>query len=108
NLLNGQTTFYKVTITLDPFATPQPASPNAPWNPGQTVHDAFSAALGFGQGLVSLLIWLAFFAVYLIPVALIYLLVRRILRVRAERRATPLAPVAAAQAAANPPGTPAQ
>jgi hypothetical protein len=108
NLLNGQTTFSKVTVTLDPLASPQPESPNAPWNPGQTVHDAFSAALGFGQGLVSLLIWLLFFAVYLIPVALVFLLVRRMLRVRAERRAVPLAPMAAAQSAPNPPSTPAQ
>lgn len=108
NLLNGQTTFYKVTVTLDPFAAPEPASPNAQWNPGQTVHDAFSAALGFGQGLISVLIWLAFFAIYVVPALLVFLWIRRRLRARAERRAAPLAPIVAPQSAANPPGTPAQ
>lgn len=89
NALNGQTTFYDVTIALDPVATGKPTTTpisNASWNPGQTIHDAFTTALGFGEGLVSLLIWLAFFAIYLIPAALLFLLVRRLLRTRAARR----------------------
>lgn len=104
NALNGQTTFYNVTITLDPFAMPTPPSPNAPWNPGQTIHDAFTAALGFGQGLVSVLIWLAFFAIYIVPAVVIFLLARRWLRARTARRAVPA--VAVAPAVRPTPATP--
>jgi Domain of unknown function (DUF4349) len=89
NALNGQTTFYYVAITLMPIYTPAPSTPAGPWNPGQTLHDAFTAALGFGQGLVSVLIWLAIFAVYLIPVVVIFLLVRRWTRARAARLPAP-------------------
>ena len=89
NALNGQTTYYMVTITLIPVYTPAPDSPSAPWNPGQTFHDALTAALGFGQGLVSVLIWLVIFAAYLIPVVVIFLLVRRWRRARAARRPAP-------------------
>ena len=119
NALSGQTTFYDVTVTLDPVGSPsQPTAPNAPWNPGQTIHDAFTAALGFGQGLVSVLIWLAFFALYLIPVALVFLLIRRLVRARAARRpaptyapayapaAAPLAPSAPSQPPNQPPAQP--
>lgn len=117
--LNGQTTFYTVTITLDPVggAAPTP-TPGASWNPGQTIHDAFSSALGFGQGLLSVLIWLAFFAVYLVPVVVIYLLVRRWLRRRDARRsrnavapatasyAAPMVPPITQQPPAQPPAQP--
>lgn len=106
--LNGQTTFYKVSITLDPEggATTTPRS-DASWNPGQTIHDAFTSALGFGQGLVSVLIWLAFFAVYLVPVVVIFLLVRRWLRARARRSQPAVISASAPYAAPGvPPTTP--
>ena len=104
NALNGQTTYYMVTITLVPLYTPAPDSPSAPWNPGQTFHDALSAALGFGQGLVSVLIWLATFAIYLIPVVIIFLLVRRWRRTRAAKRPAPaIAPSVAPAVAPAPP-----
>jgi ABC-type multidrug transport system fused ATPase/permease subunit len=104
NALNGQTTFYMVTITLTPVYTPAPDSPSAPWNPGQTFHDALTAALGFGQGLVSVLIWLATFAIYIIPVVVIFLLVRRWRRARAAERPAPaIAPAVASAAAPSPP-----
>lgn len=72
NALKNQTTFYMVTINLQPMGpvTPPPP-PSTPWNPGQVLHDSFSAALGLGQGLASLLIWLVAFSIYLIPVALV-------------------------------------
>ncbi|HEX5159529.1 MAG TPA: DUF4349 domain-containing protein [Ktedonobacterales bacterium] len=104
NALNGQTTFYMVTITLTPVYTPAPDSPSASWNPGQTFHDALTAALGFGQGLVSVLIWLATFAIYIIPVVVIFLLVRRWRRARAAERPAPaIAPAVASAAAPSPP-----
>jgi Domain of unknown function (DUF4349) len=72
NALKNQTTFYMVTINLQPMGpvTPPPP-PSTPWNPGQVLHDSFSAALGLGQALASLLIWLVAFSIYLIPVALV-------------------------------------
>jgi len=72
NALKNQTTFYTVTIDLQPIIPVTPPPPTStPWNLGQVLHDSWSAALGFGQGLATLLIWLAVFSIYLIPVALI-------------------------------------
>src|SRR6266567_8535447 len=73
NALKNQVTFYTVTINLQPIApvasTPPPQ--NTPWNPGQVLHDSLSAALGFGQVLFTLFIWLGVFCIYLIPAAAI-------------------------------------
>lgn len=108
NALTGQTTYYKVTIVLYPVGGPRPVTPNTngPWNPGQTIRDAFTAALGFGEGLVSLLIWLAFFAVYLVPVLLIFLLVRRIMRARAAHGLAPVVARGSAPASSTAPAAP--
>ena len=73
NALKNQVTFYTVTINLQPIApvasTPPPQ--NTPWNAGQVLHDSLSAALGFGQVLFTLFIWLGVFCIYLIPPAAI-------------------------------------
>jgi hypothetical protein len=72
NALKNQTTFYLVTIGLQPMAPVAPLPPTStPWSFGQVLHDAWSTALGFGQGLATLLIWLVVFCIYLIPVALV-------------------------------------
>jgi Domain of unknown function (DUF4349) len=72
NALKNQTTFYLVTIGLQPMAPVAPPPPTStPWSLGQVLHDAWSTALGFGQGLATLLIWLVVFCIYLIPVALV-------------------------------------
>ncbi len=71
NALKNQTTFYSVTIDLQPMAPVTPPTPTTPWNIGQVLHDSWSAALGFGQGLATLLIWLVVFSIYLIPIALL-------------------------------------
>jgi Domain of unknown function (DUF4349) len=72
NALKNQTTFYLVTIGLQPMAPVAPPPPSStPWSFGQVLHDAWSTALGFGQGLATLLIWLVVFCIYLIPVALV-------------------------------------
>ena len=70
--LKNQTTFYTVTIGLQPITpiTPPPPS-STPWNLGQVLHDSWTAALGFGQGLATLLIWLVVFSIYLVPVVLV-------------------------------------
>jgi Domain of unknown function (DUF4349) len=72
NALKNQTTFYLVTIGLQPMAPVAPPPPTStPWSFGQVLHDAWSTALGFGQGLATLLIWVVVFCIYLIPVALV-------------------------------------
>jgi hypothetical protein len=71
NALKNQTTYYTVTISLQPIAPITTPPSSTPWSLGQVLHDSWAAALGFGQGLATLLIWLLVFSVYLIPVALI-------------------------------------
>jgi hypothetical protein len=78
NVLNSQTTFYTVTIVLSPLVTtPPPRSEPTGWNIGQVFHDAFAASWSFLQWLISALIWLLAFAIYLIPVAVLAWFVRR-------------------------------
>jgi hypothetical protein len=72
NALKNQTTFYMVTIGLQPITPVTPPPPSStPWSLGQVLHDSWTVALGFGQGLATLLIWLVVFGLYLIPVALV-------------------------------------
>ena len=72
NALKNQTTFYTVTIGLQPITPITPPPPSlTPWSLGQVLHDSWTAALGFGQGLATLLIWLVIFSIYLVPVALV-------------------------------------
>ena len=70
NALKGQVTFYTVAINLQPLTTVS-STPNGPWNPGKTFQDAFTAVLAFGTGLATVLIWLALFSIYIVPVTLL-------------------------------------
>jgi hypothetical protein len=76
NSLASQITYYPVTIILQPvLTTPQPApTPTPGWSIGQPIHDAFVSSLSFSEWLLTVLIWILAFSVYLIPVALIALL----------------------------------
>jgi len=84
NALNGQTTFYTVTINLQPIAvtTPPPPPPNNAWNGLKTLQDAWSASLAFGEALATLFIWLLTFSIYIVPVAVIAWFVWQRRRVR--------------------------
>jgi hypothetical protein len=89
NALNGQTSFYTIAVNIQPsaaVATPAPA----PWSAGQIWHSALSVALAFAQVLLTLLIWLAVFSIYIIPLALVAWFVRRWRRPRGQRLAPPL------------------
>jgi hypothetical protein len=70
NALQGQVTFYTITINLQPISSVAP-TPGGTWNPLKTLQDALAAGLAFGAALVTLFIWLAVFSVYIIPVALL-------------------------------------
>ena len=88
NLLKNQTTFYTVTIGLQPIAPITPPPSSTPWSLGQVLHDSWAAALAFGQGLASLLIWVGVFSIYLIPAALVGWFIWR--RVHAKQAVTSL------------------
>jgi hypothetical protein len=76
NQLNGQTTFYTITISLQPSSTVLSPPPTA-WSPAAIWQNALGAALAFAQVLLTVLIWLAVFSVYIIPALLIVWFVRR-------------------------------
>jgi hypothetical protein len=77
NTLTSQVTFYPVTIVLQPIETAAPPPPPPGWSAGQVFQDAIASSIAFGQGLVSFLIWLLAFSVYIIPIAAIVWLIRR-------------------------------
>lgn len=91
--LDGQVSYYTIVINLQPLANVQsPTSPPTSWNFGQTFHDAFSASLGFAQGLLTFLIWLLAYSFYIIPVViLVWFLLRWRRRSLAVTRPTPTA-----------------
>ena len=95
NALNGQVTFYNVTINLSPIdvAAPVPTPTTQPgWNPGSVFHGALSVAITIGEALISLVIWLAVFSIYIVPAAILAWLGLRLKR--AYNRRTLPAPVA--------------
>lgn len=87
NQIAGQTTFYTVQILLTPLST-YVAPITQPWNPGVIFHEALSSAKTFGEGLLTLLIWLAVYAIYIVPLGVIVWLVARYMRRRGMRVAT--------------------
>ncbi len=89
NALNGQTTFYNITINLQPSEVPVAQVDTPGWSPGQVLHDAWGAALSLGQGLVTIFLWLVAFSIYLIPIVLVIWLFLRWWRTRNRPAITP-------------------
>ena len=87
NDLSGQVTFYKITINLRPIDVAAPVSQPTPqgWNPGGVFHSALSQVIAIGQALISILIWLAVYSVYIVPAAFIAWLALRWRRARQQR-----------------------
>jgi hypothetical protein len=71
NDLNNQLQFYTITITLQPLTAPAPPPTTPSWNIGQIFHDAFATSLAFAQGLLTMLIWLLAFSIYIVPLLII-------------------------------------
>ena len=89
NALNGQVTYYTVSINLQPITPASPSSsPPDAWNALQVLQDAWSASVGFGEALLTLFIWLLTFSIYIIPVAAIIWFMWQ--RRRAKRLIAPL------------------
>lgn len=101
NALKGETTFYTVTISLQPLGTALPPTPtSSPWSAVPVWQGAWTAVVGVWQVVVTLLIWLAAFSVYIIPIVIIAWLVRRWRWSRMPHHmatASPLSRAAAAQ-----------
>jgi hypothetical protein len=91
NTLTSQVTFYPVTIVLQPVETATPPPPPPGWSAGQVFQDALAASIAFGQGLVSFLIWLLAFSIYIIPIIAIVWFIRR-WRTRPHSSAMPKMP----------------
>src|SRR5258708_18623682 len=88
-VLKNETTFYTVTINLQPMAPATPPSPSPkPWNIGQVFHDSWTAALSGSEVLATFLIWLLAFCVYLVPVVIIGWFVWRRVRVKQATSST--------------------
>lgn len=73
NDLSAQVTYYKITINLRPIAVAAPVSPpqQQGWNPGGVFHSALAQVITIGQAMISILIWLAVYSVYIIPAGVI-------------------------------------
>ncbi len=86
NSLNGQITFYNISISLQPSQAA--LTPPTGWSVSTIWQNALSAAIAFAQVLATVFIWLVVFSVYIIPLALIVWFVRRWRRAQ-EQRAAP-------------------
>ncbi|MGH2482328.1 MAG: DUF4349 domain-containing protein, partial [Ktedonobacteraceae bacterium] len=76
NALKGETTFYTVTITLQPVGSALPASSTpGPWSAIPVWQGAWTAVINVWQVVMTLLIWLVAFSVYIIPIGVVAWLV---------------------------------
>ncbi|HXR65560.1 MAG TPA: DUF4349 domain-containing protein [Ktedonobacteraceae bacterium] len=78
NALKGQTTFYAITVTVQPVgsAPPPPRLPS-PWSVVPIWQGAWSSVVAVGQVLAAILVWLLAYSVYIIPVGILIWLIRK-------------------------------
>ncbi|GLV55013.1 hypothetical protein KDH_18600 [Dictyobacter sp. S3.2.2.5] len=91
-LLSGQVTFYTVNLYLQPIIpnVPAPApQTDTGWSFSSAFGGAFAASLSFGRALLTFLIWLLAFSIYVVPAVIIAWLIRRY-RVAIGRFVSPL------------------
>ena len=89
NSLNGQITFYNISISLQPSQAA--LTPSTGWSVSTIWQNALSAAIAFAQVLATVFIWLVVFSVYIIPLGLIVWFVRRWRRAQEQRGAPAVA-----------------
>ncbi|HEX7734009.1 MAG TPA: DUF4349 domain-containing protein [Ktedonobacteraceae bacterium] len=78
NALKGQTTFYPVTVIVQPVGSaPPPPAPPSPWSVIPVWQGAWSGVGAVWQVLVSILVWLFAFSVYIIPAGILIWLIRQ-------------------------------
>lgn len=77
NDLKSQTTFYNVTVSLQPAEVALTPPSGGVWSIGAIWQGALNAVKVVAQALATLAIWLLVFCVYIVPLALIVWLARR-------------------------------
>ncbi len=92
NDLKSQTTFYNVTVSLQPTEVAVTPPPGSGWSFGAIWQGALNAVKVVAQALATLAIWLLVFCVYIVPLALIVWLARRWWRARALKATRTVTP----------------
>ena len=78
NALKGQTTYYTVTVTVQPVGSaPPPPPPPSPWSVVPIWQGAWSSVVVVWQVLVAILVWLLAYSVYIIPAGILIWLIRK-------------------------------
>lgn len=90
--LKSQTTFYNVTVGLQPAEAVITPPPSGGWSFSAIWQGALNAIKVVAQALATVAIWLLLFSVYIVPLALIIWLARRLWRARALRSTRAVAP----------------
>ena len=90
--LRSQTTFYNVTVSLQPAQVAVTPPSSGGWSLSAIWQGGLNAIKVIGQALLTIAVWLLLFSVYIVPVAVIVWLVRRWLRSRAARSTQTAAP----------------
>lgn len=80
--LKGQTTFYNVTVNLQPAEIAITPPSSGGWSFSAIWQGALNAIKVVAQALATIAVWLLLFSVYIVPVGVITWLVRRWLRAR--------------------------
>jgi hypothetical protein len=92
NNLKSQTTFYNVTVGLQPAEVAVTPPSSGGWSFSAIWQGALDAIKVVAQALATIAIWLLLFSVYIVPIALIIWLVRRFWRARALKSARAVTP----------------
>ncbi len=82
NSLTNQVTMYTVQVNLVPLTSVISPPSNTHWSFMGSLQDAWNAFLAFGVLLVTGIIWVGVFAIYLVPVGFIFWLISRYIRKR--------------------------
>lgn len=77
NALKGQTTFYTISISLEPVGSAPPPAPPSTWSAIPIWQGAWSAVVTVWQALVAVLLWLLAFSVYIVPIGILIWLIRK-------------------------------
>ncbi len=88
--LKGQTTFYNITVALQPAEVAVTPPSSGGWSFSAIWQGALNAIKVVAQALATIAIWLLLFSVYIVPLAVVIWLVRRWLRAR-SLKSTPAA-----------------
>lgn len=96
NALKRQTTFYTVTVVLQPLGSVPPPAKPGPWSVIPIWQGAWSAVVSVWQVLVAVLVWLLAFSVYIVPVGIVAWLIHK--RAWRWRRMPRVAPAVSAPA----------